>query len=194
MASGPARQLNNKSIRSALVSRILPAATTCSLISAKVSYRKIDGRANTNPDELWLQICNKRDECDQAIKRIPGVAFFFSAVAAVENRVKKNPTSEGTEEEGGDNNNNNNAKQVMYWPAISYWIAIQSQNGTHVSTVPVHSVLLETGMEVTARPCQTAKMEEKKNHLRLCVRRSKITPITFCRIRLIFHLLADWSY
>ena len=138
-----------QSIQSALVSRILPAATTCSLISAKVSYRKIDGRANTNPDELWLQICNKRDECDQAIKWIPGVAFFFSAVAAVESRVKKNPTNEGTEEEGGDNNNN--AKQVMYWPALSYWIVVQSQNGTHVSTVPVHSVLLETGMEVTAK-------------------------------------------
>ncbi|KAL9978141.1 hypothetical protein ACROYT_G015628 [Oculina patagonica] len=165
MASVPARQLNSKSIRSALVSRILPVASTCSLISAKVSFRKCDGRPNTNPDELWLQICSKRDECDQAIKNIPGMAFFFSAVSAVESRVKKDPRNEVIEEEGGDAPN---AKKVIFWPAILYWIAVQSQNGTHVSTVPIHSALLETGMDITAKilpDCKKGKEEESSSPL-----------------------------
>ena len=94
------------------------------------------------------------------------MAFFFSAVSAVERRVKKDPRNEVTEEEGGDMSN---AKKVIFWPAISYWIVVQSQNGTHVSTVPIHSALLETGMEVTAKilpDCKKGKEEESS--LPLC--------------------------
>ena len=153
------------------MSRILPIAATCSLISAKVSYCK-NGRANTNLDDLWLNICNKRDECDQAIKRIPGIAFFFSAVAAVESRVNKDQINDDAEQAEGDddktNNNSNSATKIIYWPAISYWIAVQSQNGAHVSTVPVHTVLLETGMEVTAKAlpdCKKGKEEQASSPL-----------------------------
>lgn len=150
------------------MSRILPTAATCSIISAKVSYRKCDGRANTTPDELWAQICKKRDECDQAIKRIPGMAFFFSAVAAVESKVKKKNTNEDTEEEG-DLNNTSHKQQVVYWPAISYWMAVQSQNGTHVSTVPVHSALLEIGMDITAKALPDCKKgREEQSSAPLC--------------------------
>ena len=92
------------------MSRILPAAATCSLISAKVSYGKCDGIADTKPD-------------DQAIKRIPGMAFFFSAVAAIERIGKKSHTNEDTEEEG-DEKNSSDKQQVVYWPAISYWVAV----------------------------------------------------------------------
>ena len=84
------------------MSRAVPAAATCSLISAKVSYRKSDGLADAKPDELWEQICNKRDECDRAIKRISGMAFFFSAVAATERKVKKGHTNEDTDKEGDE--------------------------------------------------------------------------------------------
>ena len=150
------------------MSRILPTAATCSLISAKVSYRKCDGIPDTKPDELWVQICNKRDECDQAIKRIPGMAFFFSAVAAIERRGKKGHTNEDTEEEG-DGRNSSEKQQVVYWPAISYWMAVQSQNGTHVSTVPVHSALLEIGMEVTAKALPDCnKGREEQSSAPLC--------------------------
>ena len=137
-----------QSIRSALVSRILPAVTTCSLISVKFGYRKNFDASKANPEDLRLEICNKRDECDEAVKRIPGVAFFFSAVAAIESRVKQDEGNENTVEVCGDNNSNRQ-KKVVYWPAISYSIAVQSQNGAHVSTLPFHSALLETEMEVS---------------------------------------------
>ena len=128
--------------------------------------------------------------CDQEIKLIPGMAFFFSAVAAVESKVKKNHASEDTEEDG-DLNNTSHKQQVVYWPTISYWMAVQSQNGTHVSTVTVHSALLEIGMDVTAKALPDCKKEEKNSHLHLCVRHSKITQITFCKTKSIFHLLRD---
>ena len=132
-----------------------------------MSYRKCDGRATTNPDELWAQICKKRDECDQAVKRIPGMAFFFSAVAAVESKVRKDQTNEDTGEEG--NNNTSHKQQVVYWSAMSYWMAVQSQNGTHVSTVPVHSALLEIGMDVTAKALPDCKKgREEQSSAPLC--------------------------
>ena len=132
-----------------------------------MSYRKCDGRATTNPDELWAQICKKRDECDQAVKRIPGMAFFFSAVAAVESKVRNDQTNEDTGEEG--NNNTSHKQQVVYWPAMSYWMAVQSQNGTHVSTVPVHSALLEIGMDVTAKALPDCKKgREEQSSAPLC--------------------------
>ena len=50
----------------------------------------------------------------------------------------------------------------MYWPAASYWIALQSRGGLRVSAVPVLSALLETNMEVTVKllqDCTTGKEE-----------------------------------
>ena len=113
-----------------------------------------------NPDDLWLQICAKRDECDNAMKKIRGVAFFFSSVAVVEKKVKENDSQE--DKEGDEERANSQGKKKMYWPAVSYWIALQSRDGLRVSTVPVHSALLETDMEVTAKllqDCTTGKEE-----------------------------------
>ena len=45
----------------------------CSLVSSKVSYGTQEG---TCLEERWLQICQKRDECDEAVKKIKGMAFF----------------------------------------------------------------------------------------------------------------------
>ena len=137
-----------QNIRSALVSTILPAASTCSLLSAKVSFRRGDNDS-TKLDDQWLKICNKRDECDQAIKKIQGLAFFFSAISTIESRVEKDNIERELDEE--DEEQKKKSKSVIYWPAISYWIAVQSPNGTRVSTVPVHSVLLGTEMEVKAK-------------------------------------------
>ena len=150
------------------MSRVLPVAATCSLISAKVSYRKRDGLVDAKPDELLEQICNRRDECDRVIKMIPGMAFFFSAVAAIERKVKKGLTNEDTDEEG-DEQESSDKQKVVYWPAISYWMAVQSQNGRHVSTVPVHSSLLEVGMEVVAKALPVCKMgREEQSSAPLC--------------------------
>ena len=143
-----------------MVSKVLPAVQeNCSLLSAKLSHSKHVG---LSCDDLWLNICQKRDECDEKIKKMKGVAFFFSSVAAVEKRSKekgKGETSSSQEQE----DDQNDELPEKYWPAISYWIAVQSSNGMRVSTVPLHSALLQTGMEVTAKAlpvCKRGKEEE----------------------------------
>ena len=116
---------------------------------------------NTQLDNQWLTICNKRDECDQAIKKIQGLAFFFSAISTIESRLEKDDI--GTELDEEDEEEKKKSKSVIFWPAISYWIAFQSPNGTRVSTVPVHSVLLGTEMEVNAKvlpECKKGKEEQ----------------------------------
>ena len=131
----------------------------CSLVSSKVSYGTQEG---TSLEERWLQICQKRDECDEAVKKVKGMAFFFSAVAVVE---KKGHQEEPEEEEKEDATEdvNSSAKRKVYWPAISYWPAIQSVDGLRVSTVPLHSALLKTGMEVTAKSLPDCKRGKEEN-------------------------------
>ena len=49
-----------------MLSKVLPAVQgTCSLLAAKLSYSKHEGMSC---DDLWLNICQKRDECDEKIK------------------------------------------------------------------------------------------------------------------------------
>ena len=71
--------------------------------------------------------------------------------------------SEEENKEDGETQNVKSKKKKVYWPAISYWIAMQSMDGLHVSTVPVHYALLATGMEVTAKSlpdCKRGKEED----------------------------------
>jgi len=146
-----------QNIRSALVSKVIPLVQgKCSLISAKVSYNASE---RTSVEDLWLKICQKRDESDEAIRKIKGVAFFFSSVAVLERKAKeKEPDGEGEEhEEHEETERVQTTKTKVYWPAISYWIAMQSPDGLRVSTVPVHSALLDTGMDVTAKSLPDCK-------------------------------------
>jgi len=46
-----------------------------------------------------LKICNKRDENDQALKKIQGLAFFFSAISTIESRVDKDKIEREPDEE-----------------------------------------------------------------------------------------------
>ena len=139
------------------------------MISAKVSFRRGDNdtRLSTKLDDQWLKTCNKRDECDQALKKIQGLAFFFSAISTIESRVDKDKIEREPDEE--DEEQEKKTRSVIYWPAISYWIAVQSPNGTRVSTVPVHSVLLDTEMEVNAKVLPECKKgKEEKSAAPLC--------------------------
>ena len=111
-------------------------------------------------DDMWLNICQKRDECDENIKKMKGVAFFFSSVAALERRIKEKKEKANSQEEEDDQNE---GVQEKYWPAISYWIAVQSSNGLAVSTVPLHTALLQTGMEVTAKALPDCKRGGEEN-------------------------------
>lgn len=100
-------------------------------------------------DDLWLKICQKRDESDEAVRKIKGVAFFLSSVSVLERNAKEKEP-DGAENGHEETELPQTTKTKIYWPAISYWIAMQSPDGLRVNTVPVHSALLETGMDVTA--------------------------------------------
>ena len=104
-----------------------------------------------DPNDLWLKICVKRDKCDKAMKKIKEVAFFFSSVAFVDKKVDDKECEEDEEDNEGMANK---SKKKIYWPVISYWVALQSRDGLRVSTNPVHSALLDTGMEVSAKSVQ----------------------------------------
>ena len=138
---------------------------SCSLLSAKVSYGT--NEQHRNVEELWRNICQKRDECDEAIKtNVSGVAFFFSSVAVLERRIKSKKRKENSEDEEDEENERS---EKTYWPAITYWIAVQSPNGMRVSTVPLHAALLHTGMEVTANAMPECKRgNEEKSAAPLC--------------------------
>ena len=86
-----------QNIRSALVSKVLPIVEErCSLISAKVAHNTLQD--TRHPNDLWLDICGKRDQCDKAMKKIKEVAFFFSSVAVVEKRVDDKECEEDEED------------------------------------------------------------------------------------------------
>ena len=71
-------------------------------------------------DNLWLDIYQKRYECDEKTKKMKGVAFF-SSVAALERRNKEKGKKANDQEQEDDQNDE---LQERYWPAITYWIAV----------------------------------------------------------------------
>ena len=98
-----------------------------------------------------------------------GVAFFFSSIATLERRTKEKSEKANNEKEDEEYDEQNDEVQEKHWPAMNYWIAVQSSNGMRVSTVPLHSTLLQTGMEVTAKALPVCKRgEEEQSCAPLC--------------------------
>ncbi len=64
--------------------------------------------------------------------------------------MNKNDDDDNQDGEDKVKEGTSKGKKKVFLPAISRWIALQSGDGVRVSTLPVHSVLLETEMEVTA--------------------------------------------
>ena len=62
-------------------------------------------------DDLWLDICQKRGECDEKIKKMKGVAFFFSSVAALEKRSKEK--GEKTNSQGQEDDPNEELPEIL---------------------------------------------------------------------------------
>ncbi|KAL9989334.1 hypothetical protein ACROYT_G003874 [Oculina patagonica] len=88
--------------------------------------------------------------CDNAMMKIKELAFFFSSIAVLEKKVNENDLDD--DQDGEDEmKGTSQGKKTIFWSAISYWIAQQSWDGMRVymSTIRVHSVLLETEVEET---------------------------------------------
>ena len=82
-----------------------------------------------------------------------GVAFFFSSVAIVQRRRKGKKKNEENQDQDEEENDTTEEKVLA---SISYWITVQSPSGMRVSNVPLHSVLLQNGIEVTAKALNTS--------------------------------------
>ena len=99
MARNPARQLNSKSIRDAILSYIVPSVEKkfC-IVSGKCTWR-VTG--NEELAEAWKLISQKRHQCDAALSKLTNVGFYFSAIASCEPKAKsgKKKASEEDEEE-----------------------------------------------------------------------------------------------
>lgn len=82
--------------------------------------------------------------------KIKELAFFFSSIAVLEKKVNENDLDD--DQDGEDEmKGTSQGKKTIFWSAISYWIALQSWDGMRVymSTIRVHSALLETEVEET---------------------------------------------
>ena len=179
-----------QSIRSALVSTILPATSTCSLISAKVSFRRGDNdtRLSTKLDDQWLKICNKRDECDQALQKIQGLAFFFSAISTIESRVDKDKIER---ESLMKTTKSRKRKLKVLSIGLQFPIGLpfSRQPSRVFQQCPFTLFCWTLKWKSMQKYYQNAKREKRKNQPHPYVRPSTITTITFCRKKSIFHFL-----
>lgn len=169
-AQHPARQLNSKSIKDAIVSYVVPAVQKRFCIVSVNCVWRVQGNSESMT-KAWDLICEKRSECDSAITNVPGVAFFFSAISSKEN----NPSSKGKkssedtdaidEEEIDEDISSqrtissdtsrcsaiNTAVEKNRLPAVSYWIAFESTNGAPISLVQLHRNLIECEVEIDTK-------------------------------------------
>ena len=87
----------------------------CSLISTKISFSNGE---RESVEKTWKEITKKRDECDQALKKVQGMAFFFSAIGSKEVRPRQ--------KDQANNSQQGPVEEKTYHPAISYWLALKS--------------------------------------------------------------------
>jgi hypothetical protein len=139
--------------------------------------------------KAWELVCDKRSECNCALENIPGVAFFFSAISSRENhptkKGKKTTENNGADEEDEEENIPssqrtlvsdasrssaiNTAVEKGRLPAISYWVAFESPNGTPISLVQMHRGLLQCEVEIDTKILTTRSGASGDITKRLCM-------------------------
>ena len=124
-----------------------------------------------NPDNLkkaWNMICEKREKCDNALKALENVACFFSAVASCDTKEGR-PVSKNDEDLDitssqvialPDNGSNtiDVAVEKGRFPAISYWMALETPNGAPVSLVPIRRKLIACQVEIDTKMLTRCRM------------------------------------
>lgn len=173
MAQHPARQLNSKTIKDAVVSYVVPVVQKkfC-VVSVNCVWRVQTDSASMT--KAWELVCDKRAQCDGVIASLPGVAFFFSAIASKEsnssNKGKSNCDDIGNEaiieeilNEGVSCSQRTNTSETSQCsaintavekerlPAVSYWIAFESPNGAPISLVQLHRKLIDCEVEIDSK-------------------------------------------
>ena len=128
---------------------------TCSVVAFKCVWRVSDEEIQ----EAWNWICEKRDECDLELPKVSAGYFFFSAISTsrADSKKKKSRTSnEGRETDESNEESAINPSQIstpgkQVFPAISYWVACQTQNGSAVNPMKIQRALGKCGLEFYRR-------------------------------------------
>ena len=148
--SKPCSQLNSKVIRDKAECHIVAAIDKiCSVVAFKCVWRVSDDEI----EQAWNWICEKRDECDLILSKLSEVCFFFSAISTSKLNSKKKKA--GTSEEASDESNDEstiNPSQIslpgkQIFPAICYWLACQTHNGSAVNPMKIQRALGKCGLE-----------------------------------------------
>lgn len=152
--SKPCSQLNSKLIRDkAECNVIAKVERQCSIVGFKCIWRVRDEEI----ERAWNWICEKRDECDLRLSKVSEVCFFFSAISTSKLDPKKRKSTQRPQapRESDESNDEStiNASQLsspgkQVFPAISYWVACQTRNGSAINPLKIQSALGSCGLEI----------------------------------------------
>ena len=152
--SKPCSQLNSKVIRDKAECHIIAAIEKkCSVVAFKCVWRVHDDEI----ERAWSWICEKRDECDLTLSKMSEVCFFFSAISTSKLDSKKKTSKRSQPDEARESDDSIEESQInpsqissqgkQIFPAISYWLACQTQNGSAVNPFKIQQALVKCGLE-----------------------------------------------
>ena len=108
-------------------------------------------------ERAWSWICEKRDECDLTLSKMTEVCFSFSAISTSKLDSKKKTAERSQPDEARESDDSNEESQInpsqmssqgkQIFPAISYWLACQTQNGSAVNPFKIQRALVKCGLE-----------------------------------------------
>lgn len=132
-------QLNSKLIRDkAECNVIAKVERQCFIVGFNCVWRVRDEEI----ERAWNWICEKRDECDLQLSKVNEVCFFFSAISTSKLDTKKRKSrqrpqapreSDESNEESSINASQLSSPGKQVFPAIWYWVACQTQNGSAIN-------------------------------------------------------------
>jgi len=141
--SKPCSQLSSKVIRDKAACPIVAAIEKiCSVVAFKCVWRVSDDEI----EQAWNWICEKRDECDLTLSKLSEVCFFFSAISTSKLYSKKKNQEHQkklaqVERRIEDKSVSNSSPGKQIFPAICYWLACQSHNGSAVNPMKIQRAL-----------------------------------------------------
>ena len=126
-------------------------------------------------ERAWNWICEKRDECDLTLSKMSEVCFFFSAISTSKLDSKKKTSKGSQPDEARESDDSNEESQINpsqissqgknIFPAISYWLACQTQNGSAVNPFKIQRALVKCGLEFYLSRASRKKSSHDLNQL-----------------------------
>lgn len=131
----------------------------CSVVAFKCVWRVSDSEI----ERAWNWICEKRDECDLTLSKLKEVCFFFSAISTSQLDSKKRKTPQRSQDTRESDESSVNASQLsspgkQTFPAISNWVACQTNNGSAINSLKIQRAVTSCGLEYYA-----SKASRKRN-------------------------------